>query len=75
MSFRLDDLTDAGRKLPDVAGLIPWLPTPHRCECGAYCEADVQYVAAQAMAVEVWVCPDCGARYYRDEADLTGDIR
>jgi hypothetical protein len=75
MSFRLDDLTDVDKKLPDVAGLIPWLPTPHRCECGAYCTADVQYVESQGMPVDVWVCPDCETRYYRDEDSLTGDIR
>ena len=49
--------------------LIPWLPDPKRCECGSYCDADVQYVEAQAMPVEVWVCPSCSKRFYRDEND------
>ena len=52
--------------------LIPWLPDPHRCECGSLCNADNQYVAEQAFYMDVWVCPrdDCGKRYYRDEKDV-----
>ena len=47
--------------------LIPWLEDPKRCECGSYCDADNQYVAEQAYYVDVWDCPNCDRRYYRDE--------
>jgi len=71
------DITDVveGKKVPDVRGLLPWLSKPVRCECGAYCEADTDYVHTQAMIVDIWRCPDCGNRYYREADDLTGPIR
>jgi len=47
--------------------LIPWLPDPHQCECGVYCHATTEYVAAQAMYTEIWKCPECGKRFYRGE--------
>lgn len=48
--------------------LIPWLPEPKACDhCGAYCLAENEFVAEQAMHVDVWVCPECSSRYYRDE--------
>lgn len=60
-------------KLP--TGLIPWLPKPHQCSCGSYCYADVGYVQSQAMVMDIWRCPDCSARYFRNgEMDLTGEI-
>lgn len=56
---------------PSVAerakNLVPWLPDPHQCdECGAYCDATHEYVAEQAMQVDIWKCPECESRYYRD---------
>jgi hypothetical protein len=48
-----------------VRGLIPWLPDPHKCDCGAYCEATSGYVQTQAMIMDIWVCPECESRYYR----------
>lgn len=47
--------------------LIPWLPDPYTCDdCGAYCDATEEYVDQQAMIVDVWKCPECESRYYRD---------
>jgi len=49
--------------------LCPWLPDPHTCEnCGAYCDAEVEYIQSQAMYMDIWRCPneDCGERYYRN---------
>ena len=48
--------------------LIPWLPDPHRCECGALCYAEHDYVESQAMVMPIWECRECGKRYYRDES-------
>jgi hypothetical protein len=49
-----------------VRGLIPWLPDPHQCDCGAYCEATRGYVQRQAMHMDIWECPDCENRYFRE---------
>ena len=46
--------------------LVPWLPDPHQCDCGAYTNATHEYVASQAMYMDIWKCPECGTRYYRD---------
>ena len=46
--------------------LCSWLPDPHTCECGAYCDAEVEYVQSQAMYMDIWKCPNCGGRYYRN---------
>ena len=47
--------------------LCPWLPDPHVCdECGTYCDATVDYVAQQADYMDVWECPECEARYFRN---------
>jgi PHP family Zn ribbon phosphoesterase len=74
MSFDIKDVVD-GRKVPDVRGLIPWLSKPVRCECGAYCDPDTDYVETQAMIIDIWRCPDCGKRYYREADDLRGKLR
>lgn len=50
--------------------LIPWLPDPHRCDCGALCLSDTQYVGNQATYMPVWDCPDCEKRYHRDGDQL-----
>lgn len=52
--------------------LISWLPDPHECpHCNVYCDADTQYVAEQARPdVDVWVCPNCETRFYRDEEPI-----
>jgi len=47
--------------------LIPWLPDPHQCDCGVYCEAKDEFVQEQAMIMPVWVCPECESRFYRGE--------
>ena len=68
----LDRPIEAAEKAVDSAksatkNLCPWLPDPHVCqECGAYCDATVDYVAQQADYMDVWECPECGARYYRN---------
>jgi len=51
-----------------VKNLCPWLPDPYQCDdCGGvYCDAKVDYVAEQAMIVDIWECPNCGNRYYRN---------
>ena len=46
--------------------LCSWLEDPHTCECGAYCDAEVEYVQSQAMYMDIWRCPNCGERYYRN---------
>lgn len=67
---RDDEDGEGGSPGPRGAGLLWWLEDPYECdECGAYCEATREYVAAQALPdVPVWSCPDCDARYYRDDA-------
>ena len=68
----LDRPIEAAEKAVDSAksatkNLCPWLPDPHTCqECGAYCDATTDYVQQQAMVVEIWECPDCGSRFYRN---------
>jgi hypothetical protein len=47
--------------------LCPWLPNPHKCPaCDTYCDATEDFVREQAMVVDIWHCPDCGERYYRN---------
>lgn len=71
MKDKVDAIIEAGTEATDDAvertkNLIPWLPDPHTCEyCGAYCDAETEYVATQAEYIDVWVCPDCETRYYR----------
>ena len=68
----LDRPIEAAEKAVDSAksatkNLCPWLPDPHVCDsCGAYCDATVDYVAQQADYMDVWECPECEARYYRN---------
>jgi len=50
-----------------VKSSLPWLSDPWMCECGAVCVSDTQFVANQAIPVQVWVCQECERRYYRDE--------
>lgn len=58
-----------------VHSLFPWLDDPFECECGGVCEPGHEYVAQQAMAVDVWVCRECGDRYYREEKQgFSGDL-
>ena len=59
-----------------VKGLVPWLPSPHECDCGALCEATRVYDPDQAAfypetngKVPAWECPECGAAYRREEND------
>jgi hypothetical protein len=60
----IDDATDEVKKRG--ASLIPWLDDPHECECGALCEATTEYVGQMASYEDVWVCPECSNRYYRE---------
>jgi hypothetical protein len=65
----IDD--DADESVADAAErhtktLVPWLPDPHQCECGAYCDTSHEYVAEQADYLDVWHCPECDRRYHRD---------
>jgi hypothetical protein len=50
----------------ETKNLCPWLPDPHKCDCGAYCDATRDYVESQAMVLPIWKCPECNARYYRN---------
>jgi hypothetical protein len=59
----IDDATEAVKE--HAQGLVPWLPDPKQCTCGAYCEAKTEYVAEQVVYTDVWVCPQCDTRYYR----------
>lgn len=58
-----DDSTPENRS---IKNLVPWLESPHKCDCGAYTDATHEYVEPQAMYMDVWKCPECGTRYYRD---------
>lgn len=62
----LPTLDGAESAVEKAKGLLPWLEDPHECECGQWCEASHEYVADQAMYLDVWTCPDCGNRYYRE---------
>ncbi|AFH21766.1 hypothetical protein OSG_eHP8_00240 [environmental Halophage eHP-8] len=62
----LPTLDDAENAVEKATGLIPWLEDPRECECGAYCKAETQYVGQQASYMDVWVCPECSNRYYRN---------
>jgi len=66
--FSLQDVVDAKDKATEqTKRLVPWLDDPHVCdECGAYCDATVDYVAQQADYMDVWECPECEARYFRN---------
>ena len=68
---KLPSFGDAGDSVDEVKqhsrNLIPWLPDPHTCDCGTFCEAKTEYVESQAIYMDVWVCPSCGKRYFRDE--------
>ena len=49
--------------------LVPWLEDPKTCEeCGVYCLSTHEYVDAKGTVgyTDVWRCPECGKRYYRD---------
>jgi DNA-directed RNA polymerase subunit RPC12/RpoP len=63
----LPTLDDAQEAVEKATGLIPWLEDPYECDnCGAYCEADTQYVGQVAEYTEVWDCPECSSRYFRE---------
>lgn len=68
--------TESGGSSGILTGLIPWLPKPHRCDCGTYCTPSTEYIASQASYEDVWVCPECGTMYYRepDTTYLTGNV-
>lgn len=59
----IDDAEDA---IKTAQNLVPWLPDPYQCECGAYCEATIEYVGQQATYMDIWRCPECDTRFYRD---------
>jgi len=50
----------------ETKNLCPWLPDPHKCDCGAYCDATKDFVKSQALVMGIWQCPECGDRYYRN---------
>ena len=56
--------TDAIEQTSKV--LCPWLPDPHTCACGTYCDAETEFVEEQMLPTDIWKCPECGARYYRN---------
>jgi len=58
---------DAKEKVEEeTKNLCPWLPDPHKCDCGAYCDATQDYVESQALVMDIWLCPECDARYFRN---------
>ena len=60
------DAVQGGKRRVDVY-INGWLYDYECDECGELCESTTEYVAEQAMAVDVWRCPECGAKYYRDD--------
>jgi len=54
------------RTKEETKNLCPWLPDPHKCSCGAYCDATKDFVESQALVMDIWKCPECGDRYYRN---------
>lgn len=66
---------NAGKAVVDRArGAVSWLGG-HRCDaCGAGCEPGREYVEEQAMVCDVWVCPECGSRFYRDAESGSGVV-
>lgn len=63
----LPTLEETGEKVEQATkNLIPWLEDPRQCECGAYCDATTGYVERMASYEDIWECPDCERRYYRD---------
>lgn len=60
-----EQATDTIRR--KARNVLDWLDH-HECpDCGAYCRAEREYVAEQAMPMNVWVCPECDTRFYRRE--------
>ena len=60
----LESGTDAIEQTSKV--LCPWLEDPHTCDCGAYCDAETEFVEQQMLPTDIWKCPECGNRYYRN---------
>jgi len=55
------------RTKQETKNLCPWLPDPFRCDsCNSYCDATQDYVASQALVMDIWKCPECDARYFRN---------
>jgi len=69
--FSLSDALADGveRAHKETKVLCDWLPDPPMCaECGRYMDAEHEYVDQQAMYMDVWSCPECDYREYRDES-------
>jgi hypothetical protein len=60
----LESGTDAIEQTSKV--LCLWLPDPHTCDCGAYCDAETEFIEEQMLPTDIWKCPECGNRYYRN---------
>lgn len=60
-----DDDNDGG-VIERAKRLCPWLPDPHKCDCGAYCDATVTYDPRLVEYTKAWVCPQCQSAYYRE---------
>jgi hypothetical protein len=51
----------------ETKNLCPWLEDPYRCDsCNSYCDATEDFVESQALVMDIWKCPECGDRYYRN---------
>jgi len=47
--------------------LCPWIEDPYRCDsCNSYCDATQDFVESQALVMDIWECPECGDRYFRN---------
>lgn len=47
--------------------LIPWLPDPPVCTCGALMYADTAFDPRWVEYVPSWECRECGTQRYREE--------
>lgn len=80
MGWTMSDLPefarDAGESVKNrVRSALSWLPTPFTCnECGSPCEATEGFVERQAMVMEIYECPECGARFHRDDSSGVGGL-
>jgi len=70
------DATDAATDLSDAVRdhgrtLLPWLPDPPQCDCGALMYADETFDPRYAEYVNCWTCRNCDAPdRYRDDPDV-----
>jgi len=62
----LPTLEETGSVEREVSALLPWLPDPHRCDCGSLCKSTKRYSGNMGEYVDAWECPDCSKTYHRE---------